>query len=1166
MIIKSLRPDAYKRETIEVFVVDLLIRDGVVPIVSCTDADFYSNKIYQIVQGLEDESDKDCSSVCIFGCSPEGHSVYLELDGYTPWVRIEIPESWQDNDIEIWRKKAVEKFGEFTIKKEILKRFYGFISNVKGETKQFKYLQCLFPTIRKAQQAMWSIQNSKYEFLKNIEITDKSTKWKTKCLNDLNITPSSWILLDLKQCETNIFCSSTLERKSTCQYEIFSSIENIQPCTRENIPPLILASFDGEMFSYDGSFPNPLKGDKTIFLGLSVTKYGDDKITRYMIGEGDIDLQKSNNDDIIYFPCKSSKEIIEVFRDIIVKLDVDLITGWNTYGFDYVFLEEEYNSYFLPNHLRGSQQSTKQMEKNCIQKYSVHELYSDLYKNKDLFDKWFKQSERTFGVRKMFLLQKECKNLIKQNNTTKSLFDEEEEEEISFLSLDFMSKIRPSLLSALKGDQEAHRILTEEMPDIPCSQPSIELLKENINNGDLNYFTRNVELRGRGHMTSRFAYVDKVQMYEKKMNSMAKGENIYCYWDMHGRINVDLMQVIKDDLQPDDNSLKSAAKTYLQNNELEKIDLSPKEMFDMFKKGNKKDLYTIAEYCARDCDIPLHIIKKLHYIPTWVELSRVSITSVHDIINSGQQTRIINLISRFVYGEYSLNIKKSGWPSTFFNNEWEESEYQGATVIEPIAGFYPENCVITMDFESLYPSVMRFYNLCPSTLVIEGTQTIHPKNKEVHSISHTTYTKEYTFVNHVEGVIPKLLKHLITARKGVKKIMAQEKDPFQYALLNGRQNGLKRVCNSVYGFFGVSENTGVLPCKPIAAVTTLKGRAFIGATKDYVEKNYAGCTVIYGDTDSVMIKCPETMNLEQANEFGEKLSKEITEKLQNGKIEGLGGAGELAREHEKENGRRIKDACSAMNLAFEKVYMPYLLLKKKRYAGIKYAGGKSTMEMKGIDCIRRDRPKLLRQISLQILESLLKTQDIEKAKEQLKIYLDSIVKEKLPFEDFILSKSVNATYVSENLPHLGALKRMMARGEETPPVGARMHFIVCKGDSSGIPLYDRTEHPSYAKNANKEIDFLYYLDSLYTPLHGLLQYVTNINEIKEIFKINKDYINNKSQTSLFSLLGKRNDLELHETQHESQFNQIIKKPKLVKQPIQTKLNLEKQQTLKKFFG
>ena len=544
------------------------------------------------------------------------------------------------------------------------------------------------------------------------------------------------------------------------------------------------------------------------------------------------------------------------------------------------------------------------------------------------------------------------------------------------------------------------------------------------------------------------------------MNTMAKGENIYCYWDMQGRINVDLMQVIKDDMQPEDNSLKTAAKTYLKEDQ-EKIDLSAKEMFNKFRHGNLHDKFLIAEYCARDCDIPLLLISKLSYLPTWIELSRVSITSIHEIINSGQQVRVLNLISKFIYGEYVLNNEKSGWPSIRNGNEWEESEYQGATVIEPISGFYPKNCVITMDFESLYPSIIRYFNLCPSTIILDTVNTVNIKNenKEVHTINHGTFEKSYSFINSIEGVIPKLLKHLISARKAVKKIMAVEKNSFTKELLNGRQNGLKKVCNSVYGFFGVNEQSGVYPCKPIAAVTTLKGRAFIEATKTYVETNYPGCIVIYGDTDSVMIKCPEDVKLQEANLLGEKLSIEITNKLQNGEIS-LGGAGKMFREqHQNENvnekqNKRILEACSAMNLAFEKVYFPYLLLKKKRYAGMKHIGNKVTMEMKGIDCIRRDRPKLLRDISQDILNTILlkNCENTQQAKGMLENYLKKIVEKELNLDSYILSKSLKANYASDNLPHVGAFKRMQERGEETPPIGTRIHFIVTKSDKE--KLYD----------------------------------------------------------------------------------------------------------------
>lgn len=45
-----------------------------------------------------------------------------------------------------------------------------------------------------------------------------------------------------------------------------------------------------------------------------------------------------------------------------------------------------------------------------------------------------------------------------------------------------------------------------------------------------------------------------------------------------------------------------------------------------------------------------------------------------------------------------------------------EVGYEGATVLEPIAGYY-KSPVATLDFASLYPSIMMAHNLCYSTLL-----------------------------------------------------------------------------------------------------------------------------------------------------------------------------------------------------------------------------------------------------------------------------------------------------------------------------------------------------------------------------------------------------------------------------------------------------------------
>ncbi len=64
--------------------------------------------------------------------------------------------------------------------------------------------------------------------------------------------------------------------------------------------------------------------------------------------------------------------------------------------------------------------------------------------------------------------------------------------------------------------------------------------------------------------------------------------------------------------------------------------------------------------------------------------------------------------------------------------------YEGATVLDPKVGYY-DKPVATLDFASLYPSIMMAHNLCYSTLV--------PAERCVFSHTHErthTHTHEHT--------------------------------------------------------------------------------------------------------------------------------------------------------------------------------------------------------------------------------------------------------------------------------------------------------------------------------------------------------------------------------------------------------------------------------------
>lgn len=71
-------------------------------------------------------------------------------------------------------------------------------------------------------------------------------------------------------------------------------------------------------------------------------------------------------------------------------------------------------------------------------------------------------------------------------------------------------------------------------------------------------------------------------------------------------------------------------------------------------------------------------------------------------------------------------------------------------------------------------------------------------------------------------------------------------------MLEGRQLALKISANSVYGFTGAT--VGQLPCLEISSSVTAFGREMIEKTKNRVKELYPGSEVIYGDTDSVMVK------------------------------------------------------------------------------------------------------------------------------------------------------------------------------------------------------------------------------------------------------------------------------------------------------------------------
>ena len=125
-------------------------------------------------------------------------------------------------------------------------------------------------------------------------------------------------------------------------------------------------------------------------------------------------------------------------------------------------------------------------------------------------------------------------------------------------------------------------------------------------------------------------------------------------------------------------------------------------------------------------------------------------------------------------------------------------KFEGAIVIEPERGYYTHP-IATLDFASLYPSIMMAHNLCYTCYVPNEYEAKKFKPEEIEKTPNGDYFIRKT---KKKGILPIILEELIGARKQAKRELKAATDPFVRGVLDGRQLALKISANSVYGFTG----------------------------------------------------------------------------------------------------------------------------------------------------------------------------------------------------------------------------------------------------------------------------------------------------------------------------------------------------------------------------
>lgn len=307
-----------------------------------------------------------------------------------------------------------------------------------------------------------------------------------------------------------------------------------------------------------------------------------------------------------------------------------------------------------------------------------------------------------------------------------------------------------------------------------------------------------------------------------------------------------------------------------------------------------------------------------------------------------------------------------------------------------------------------------------------------------------------------------------------------------------------------------------------------------------------GFPLIVKNTDS----CFFTFNVEDldGNKIKGKRALELTIELA---IE----AGEIATKFLK----------APHDLEYEKTFMPFCLLSKKRYVGMLYEHDPNKCKRKsmGIVLKRRDNAPIVKDIYGGIIDILMNEQSIEKAVEFTKGFLDDIVNEKFGLEKLIISKSLREFYKNpDSIAHRVLADRIGKREPgNKPSVGSRVPYVYIQTKKDVKLQGDKIESPSFIEKNKLKPDYTHYItNQIMKPVQQVFGLV--LGEIKEFGPMKSEY-----NSKLRQINEKyRNDDTKLESKTTELINKFVKRL-IFDKSLRNATNLKnKQHSIKSFFG
>jgi len=550
-------------------------------------------------------------------------------------------------------------------------------------------------------------------------------------------------------------------------------------------------------------FPK-LEGDKVTFIGSTFMKYGQtEPYLNHCAVLNTCDSLPIANSTIQ--TCKTERDLLLAWRNLIQKENPDIIIGYNIFGFDYEFM-------FRRAQENDCQEEFLQLSRNC----------GEICANKDRETGSFKIEENTIqiasGTHDLKYIKMNGRLQVDLYNVFRR------EENLSSYKLDYVSgHFIGDYVTAVEKDDDSKKtkIITKNMTG---------LLEGSF-----------IHIEEIGHTTD---YYDggakyKVLCVDKKAGS----------FEIVGSITPDF-------------------KTKKVRWCMAKDDVTPKDIFRL-TNGTSADRATIAKYCIQDCNLVHYLLNKVDTITGFIEMAKICSVPMNFLVMRGQGIKLTSFVAKKCREKRTLMpvIEKGnldeGYEGAIVLDPKCDLYLDNPVACVDYASLYPSSMIsenLSHDSKVWTKEYDLAGNLiCETGEKNEAGEFIYDNLPEYEyvNVEYDTYVyvrktpssaaekvlngRKICRFAQFSAIMPSILEELLKARKATRKLIPTQTDEFMKNVLDKRQLGYKVTANSLYGQCGAKTSTFYE--KDIAACTTATGRLLLTYAKKIIEKCYGDAVV-----------------------------------------------------------------------------------------------------------------------------------------------------------------------------------------------------------------------------------------------------------------------------------------------------------------------------------